>query len=341
MKTCGCFGAFSLFNMVAKDVWIPCESSYRQLSRMMSDPNVQLGPFQPWKSGSACDVFLALVFSKRRYAVCCAKTCTSKFPKKSLDAVRADQEYQNEICFFQKFMKRQDYPVTWLRPLCFRTFPLPVLLMPRLKQTLFGFYSHPNYVFSEQLLQRIFIRILYALVHLHGEGYVHRDLSAGNILVSIASTTAKEVDEVFLSDFGRCIPASDPCCPTQRNQTTLEYSAPEMKSSFSSFRCSFPVDLWSVGSIMAEMISTTIFLFRHRSSAFHPCNKPPHTLTTTTLLDTCKPLVSSSCFDLLSRLLQTNPQQRITASHAFCHSWFPDSLRQSLFDNTKTQLKSP
>ena len=118
------------------------------------------------------------------------------------------------------------------------------------------------------LVSSIFRQIVSGLDHIHANGYFHRDMKPENVLVTttglfdytsvspIAPPNApKEKDVVAiikLADFGLARETKSPP-PYTEYVATRWYRAPEVL--FLSRDYSNPVDMWALGTIMAELVN--------------------------------------------------------------------------------------
>jgi len=179
-------------------------------------------------------------------------------------------------------------------------------------------------------------QMLLGLQFCHLRGIMHRDLKPQNILVTNQDRTIK------LADFGLgrafCIPVGR----YTHEVVTLWYRAPEI---LLGTRCySTPVDIWSVGCILAEMIGGRS-LFCGESEieqllAIFRVLGTPNEQTWPSVVELRdwhdfpqwkpRPLIQilpdlgeSGC-KLLSEMLQLDPARRITAADALRHPFFDD-----------------
>ncbi|KAF9231708.1 Pkinase-domain-containing protein [Melanogaster broomeanus] len=100
------------------------------------------------------------------------------------------------------------------------------------------------------LVASIFKQIVSGLHHIHASGYFHRDMKPENVLVT---TTEKDVVAIIkLADFGLAREtASAP--PYTEYVSTRWYRAPEVLLLSRDY--SNPVDMWALGTIMAELVN--------------------------------------------------------------------------------------
>lgn len=100
-------------------------------------------------------------------------------------------------------------------------------------------------VLTEQHLQYILFQILRSLKYIHSANVLHRDLKPSNVLIDANC-------DVALCDFGLSRGFNDTCDDLTEYVVTRWYRPPELL-----LRCVHygkPVDVWSVGCILAELI---------------------------------------------------------------------------------------
>lgn len=117
------------------------------------------------------------------------------------------------------------------------------------------------------LVSSIFFQIVSGLEHIHANGYFHRDMKPENVLVTttglfdytplspVASPNSTEKDVVAiikLADFGLARETKS-LPPYTEYVSTRWYRAPEVL--FLSRDYSNPVDMWALGTIMAELVN--------------------------------------------------------------------------------------
>lgn len=187
--------------------------------------------------------------------------------------------------------------------------------------------------FLYQLLQGI------AYCHLHR--VLHRDLKPQNLLINMDG-------ELKLADFGLARGFGIPVRKYTHEVVTLWYRPPDVL--LGNTKYSTPVDIWGVGCIFAEM-STGRPLFCGASEADQlvkifkvlgtptkeewpgVVNLPEYKETWPKYepkkLKTVVPKLGKRGLDLLQRMLEIDPNKRVSAKEALKHPYFSDLKTQS------------
>ncbi|KAH8738652.1 cyclin-dependent kinase 3 [Cryptosporidium ryanae] len=197
-------------------------------------------------------------------------------------------------------------------------------------------------------------QLLSGLSYCHGRRILHRDLKPQNLLLSNSGNILK------IADFGLARTFTPPLKPNTHEVVTLWYRAPELLLGQRCYNCS--VDLWSVGCIMAEMVSgkpifpgdseidTLFYIFRLLGTANEnnwpgvtqlPCYKsvfPQWKVNRKLNLHSLFPSLDQYGIDLLSKLLQYCPKKRITALEALQHPWLNISMADESINNVNVQV---
>lgn len=159
--------------------------------------------------------------------------------------------------------------------------------------------------------RRYLREILLAVKDMMDNGYMHRDIKSENILVSFSTNT---IGTIKIADFGLSKIITDNYRNSPRIYTP-NYRPPEL---WSEKDYDYKAELWAIGCIMAEMITSSILFpgvsdykitrriknrFRHRD---------PFSDITRDKLES----------DLLTGLLRPNPSDRISIDQALNHDYF-------------------
>ncbi|KAK7204400.1 kinase-like domain-containing protein [Myxozyma melibiosi] len=182
-------------------------------------------------------------------------------------------------------------------------------------------------------------QLLSAVAYMHAHFIIHRDLKTSNLLITTAAV-------LKVADFGLARYYSDPVEKMTPLVVTLWYRAPELLLGAKEY--STEVDMWSVGCIFVELLTgkplfdgkseinqiKRIFDFLgypdnnswpgysrlpHATTINPPKDRPP-----TPSLRSRFPFLTSAGVDLLSKLLQLDPKQRISAADALNHPYFSE-----------------
>lgn len=197
---------------------------------------------------------------------------------------------------------------------------------------------------GQRLVKSYMYQMMRGIAYCHSHRIMHRDLKPQNLLIDVSGY-------LKLGDFGLARAFSIPLRPYSHEVVTLWYRAPEVL--LNDPRYSTPIDVWSAGTIFAEML-TKRPLFPGDSEIdelyriFQVMGTPDETVWPgVTSLEywrasfpkwkkqpwsTTFPHVSADALDLLSKMLVYDPSQRITAKDSLSHPYFAD-LDKSAFSD--------
>ncbi|NXL86400.1 MAK kinase, partial [Alectura lathami] len=203
-----------------------------------------------------------------------------------------------------------------------------------MKENLYQLMKDRNKLFPESVIRNMMYQILQGLAFIHKHGFFHRDMKPENLLC-IGPELVK------IADFGLARELrSQP--PYTDYVSTRWYRAPEVLLRSSVY--SSPIDLWAVGSIMAELYtlrplfpgtSEVDEIFKicqvlgtpkksdwpegyHLASAMN--FRFPQCVSIS--LKTLIPNASHEAIQLMSDMLNWNPKKRPTASQALKYPYF-------------------
>ncbi|KAL0211728.1 hypothetical protein RCL1_005354 [Eukaryota sp. TZLM3-RCL] len=200
--------------------------------------------------------------------------------------------------------------------------------------------SSTSSVFTPPLIRHIMHQLLQAISHCHEKKVIHRDIKMSNVLINSNG-------DLKLCDFGLARKLTKAQIQNKRPMTpkvvTRWYRPPEVFLGDTAY--TFAVDMWSVGCIFAELL-TGEAPFRSQTDA-EAINKiwdlcgtlDPNTWPEATQFKQFRVFggalpkkerrlrshyksIGENEFDLLDKMLQLNPSQRITAAQALSHAYF-------------------
>ncbi|OQR85332.1 cell division protein kinase [Thraustotheca clavata] len=193
-----------------------------------------------------------------------------------------------------------------------------------------------------QLVKAYMYQLLKGLAFCHSRGIMHRDLKPQNLLVS-------RTGALKIADFGLARAFSLPVRKYTHEVITLWYRAPEILLGQEAY--SPPVDIWSVGTIFAELlrkkplftgdseIDQLYRIFQVLGTPDESCwpgvaslrdYAPTFPKWRPTDLAPMFPKLDADGLDLLKRMLVYTPSQRISAKDALRHPYFNDLAAEYL-----------
>lgn len=195
--------------------------------------------------------------------------------------------------------------------------------------------------FTEAEARRVMKRLLGGVEIMHGHGVVHCDLKPANVLVGKEGSRGRGRGRVLkICDLGLAksstvpLPSPDTSRPVQG---TLGYMAPEQLMGDMD-GCSTPVDMWSLGCVMAELVSgkpifkVEVSVCEHLAEIVRLLGVPDEasqmplgvSASTPSQLRDAVPeeFLSMAGFDVLRGLLEFDPRERLTAAAALQMPWF-------------------
>lgn len=168
--------------------------------------------------------------------------------------------------------------------------------------------------FTEANAAKTTLQILRVLVYLHSKRILHRDIKPENVMY-----VAKGGQEVKLIDFGFAT-EWDPSSPLSQKCGTMQYVAPEV---LTGEKYGDKVDLWSLGNVVYIMLTgrplyggnERDILKKKKAGSIHFSKHFRWSL-------------SEDAQDFVRKLLEMDPQNRLTAYEALCHPWIRKTIPQ-------------
>jgi cyclin-dependent kinase 8/11 len=210
-----------------------------------------------------------------------------------------------------------------------------------------------NQPIPEGAIKSFLWQLLNGIHYLHANWIIHRDLKPSNILVA---GPGKDEGTTKTADFGLARLFQAPLRPLSENGVvvTIWYRAPELL--LSSKHYTKAIDIWAIGCIFAELVKTQpLFPGKEKEPNNPKAFQDDQLRKIFSILGSltpeqwpeCKLLpdwskiehweqfprtlrqhmkrVSNSGYDLLSRMLEYDPNKRITAAEALDHEYFKEA----------------
>lgn len=180
----------------------------------------------------------------------------------------------------------------------------------------------------EDLARKYFQQLVFGLYYCHVMGIAHRDLKPENLLLD--DTATLKISDFGLSNLQRQSPSGKTwkmvtCCGTPN------YVAPEVlrEAGYNGFKA----DVWSSGVILFVMCAGYLpFHDAHVNKLFAKISKADYTMC---------PTFTDQLKDLIGKMLDPNPDTRITLEQLVNHSWFTPGVDQAKLQDVLSTQPTP
>lgn len=159
---------------------------------------------------------------------------------------------------------------------------------------------------NENMAKFVFKRLIEGLEHCHSKSILHRDIKLDNVLIN-------GVGDIKICDFGVSKVVKKGMKMTEQCGTPA-YIAPEILRD-KGYE-GFAVDIWSAGVALFAMLYGTVPFKANNMHELHKMiMKGKYTL---------KEDVSKEGRDMMRRMLECDPQKRISIEDIYAHKWLED-----------------
>ncbi|KAL0225431.1 hypothetical protein RCL1_003343 [Eukaryota sp. TZLM3-RCL] len=189
------------------------------------------------------------------YLLCLKSNRSSLFALKNVCLSQLSDDDKRRCCHEIVMLVRTDHP-NIIKPIGANFSDNSVdLLLPFYKGGSLGHFLRKNGpIKNDQLIISLFHQLLLALQYLHAVGIIHRDIKTENILLERIPKTSDISIPMVLCDFGLASSNLDASRGNFSIVGTALFAAPEVCLGR---KYSFPVDLWSAGVVLYQMMTSS------------------------------------------------------------------------------------
>eukprot|EP00798_Chlamydomonas_sp_ICE-L_P016247 gene16247-22422_t len=195
-------------------------------------------------------------------------------------------------------------------------------------ETLQGFLEKVGGKVIEGLARFVFQQLALAVDFCHRKGKINRDIKLSNILLSIAEG---QLPLLKLCDFGFSKDTFRNSAAHSQVGTAL-FTAPEVMQNFADGPYDgMAADIWACGVVLAIMLFGRHPFLRPADASLNQSQQMIKLFQRIMVNESEFPIevlqnTSASCMDLLKRMLQVNPANRISMRDILRHPWFLEAL---------------
>ncbi|GMH40445.1 hypothetical protein BSKO_08349 [Bryopsis sp. KO-2023] len=188
----------------------------------------------------------------------------------------------------------------------------------------------------DSVARPIFQQLIFGLEYCHRRGVVNRDVKLENVLLQ----SGLRVPLVKLCDFGYSKHEEWNSAPSSRVGTP-DYMAPEIVKTREGPYDAKMSDIWSCGVVLYVMVVGQYPFSRNEDSQLPDQQSQFEVMQRIMKIDFKVPgYVSSGCRDLISKIMQEDPNDRLTIRGIMKHPWYREGLPPDALTMNDVYLKA-
>ena len=206
---------------------------------------------------------------------------------------------------------------------------------------LFGRITDDPAFRNEDVVKYLFVQVVEAVLYMHAQNVIHRDLKAENVLIKSSSSTPPEEDsdipnlpaypQIKVTDFGLSKQMTDQSSLATTWVGTPQYWAPEVLLSRDTGKpYDGRVDIWSLGVLLYVTLGKR-YPFGE-TSKISPLPMNERILRGIFDFNCGSRVIPDLAQDLIQKLIVPEPAKRLSLEDVFTHPWlidFPPAKRAS------------
>jgi serine/threonine protein kinase len=162
---------------------------------------------------------------------------------------------------------------------------------------------------EEKRVKGLFYQLINAIGFIHSRGIYHRDIKLENLMLD------EDLEKIFLIDFGYCGLSSNGSTIFNEPVGSPLYLCPEKMRNLP--YCGPSSDVWSLGICLFKLLNGFYPFYPHETMSNEELSD--QILNSDVYINPC---LTSFANDLLCRMLDKNPLNRITIPQILNHPWF-------------------